>query len=280
MLKLRADPSCNLLRNSVQAMESFDDYLELAHRAANEAGAAILPYFRKASEAQHKGGAHYDPVTAADIAAETRIRAAILSRFPHHGVAGEEFPPANEGAEIVWTVDPIDGTRAFIMGLPVWGTLIGISKSGTPLLGVMDQPFTGERFWNDETASWHREPRGGLMRCQTRTCTNLDDVILTATTPDMFDSLEAQKFEALTQRVRMRRFGGDCYAYAMLALGHIDMVVEASLKAFDIVPLIAIVEKAGGIVTSWDGGSASQGGQVIACGDRALHQAALDILNA
>ncbi len=258
---------------------SFETYLDHAHRMANAAGKAILPHFRNLAEADHKGGDLYDPVTLADREAETAIRAMIERAFPGHGVIGEEFPPRNEGAEHVWIVDPIDGTRAFVMGLPLWGTLIGLNEGGRPVLGVMDQPYTGERVWSDDSASWFRGARGELRRCRTRPCPSLDQATLAATTPDMFNAQEVPRFEALAKAVRMRRFGGDCYAYAMLALGQIDLVVEASLKPFDIAPLIPIIEKAGGIVTAWDGGDAAKGGRVIACGDPALHARALEILN-
>ncbi len=256
---------------------SFDVLLDTAHKLANAASKITLSHFRNHSEAVHKGGALYDPVTAADKAAEIAIRDILAREFPDHGIAGEEFGTLNEGADYVWTLDPIDGTRAFILGLPLWGTLIGLQHEGKPLLGVMDQPFIGERFWNDESTAWYRGPRG-LARCKTRPCTNLAEALLTATSPDMFDGEDEARFDRLAKAVRMRRFGGDCYAYCMLALGQIDIVAEAKLKPFDIIPLVPIVEKAGGLMRDWDGGHELGGGRCIACGDTAVLDAALSFL--
>jgi histidinol phosphatase-like enzyme (inositol monophosphatase family) len=256
---------------------SFDVLLDTAHRLANAASKVTLPYFRNSGDVDHKGGVLFDPVTAADRGAETAIRDILARDFPAHGIVGEEFGIVNEGAEYVWILDPIDGTRAFILGLPLWGTLIGLRHEGKPLLGVMDQPFTGERFWNDSRTTWYRGPKG-LERCKTRTCSDVSQALLTATSPDMFEGEDELRFDRLARAVRMRRFGGDCYAYCMLALGHIDIVAEAKLKPFDIAPLIPLIEKAGGAVTDWDGGSAQSGGHCIAAGDPGLLDAALALL--
>jgi histidinol phosphatase-like enzyme (inositol monophosphatase family) len=257
---------------------SFERLLDMAHMLANSASKVTLSYFRSSIGARHKGGEAFDPVTAADQDAEAAMRDIITCEFPDHGIVGEEFGNVNEGADYVWTLDPIDGTRAFILGLPLWGTLVGLQHQGTPLLGVMDQPFTSERFWNDENAAWYRGPRGGILRCQTRTCPDLAQAYLTASSPDMFDAASEALFNRLAGAVRMRRFGGDCYAYCMLALGQIDIVAEASLKRFDIVPLIPIVGKAGGTVTCWDGGSAAGAGNCVACGDPSLLPSVLEFL--
>jgi myo-inositol-1(or 4)-monophosphatase len=253
--------------------------LDTAHKLANAAGKVTLRHFRTNSAADHKGGALFDPVTAADREAETAMRAILAREWPGHGIAGEEFGSTGEDADYVWTLDPIDGTRAYILGLPVWGTLIGLQHQGKPLLGIMDQPFTGERFWSDERAAWHRGPKG-LVQCKTRACTDLSQAMLGATTPDMFEGEDEVRFNRLAKAVRMRRFGGDCYFYCMLALGYIDIVAEAKLKPFDIVPLIPIVEKAGGTVTRWDSGGAPARGRYIACGDPAILNPALSILTA
>lgn len=256
---------------------SFEVLLDTAHRLANAASKVTLSHFRNNASADHKGGTLFDPVTAADKGAETVVRDILARDFPGHGIVGEEFGSVNEGADYVWTLDPIDGTRAFILGLPLWGTLIGLQYEGKPLLGVMDQPFIGERFWNDERASWYRGPKG-LVRCSTRPCPDLSRALMTATSPDMFEGEDEIRFDRLAKAVRMRRFGGDCYAYCMLSLGQIDMVAEAKLKPFDIVPLIPIIEKAGGVVASWSGGNALSGGSCIACGDPLLLEAALALL--
>ncbi len=236
-----------------------------------------LQHFRKPCIADHKGGNAFDPVTVADRGAESVMRDIIAREFPEHGIAGEEFGNVNEGASFVWTLDPIDGTRSFILGLPLWGTLIGLLHEGKPILGIMDQPFTGERFWSGEQSAWYRGPNG-LMRCKTRACAGLGLAYLAATTPDMFEGNDESGFNRLAKAVRMRRFGGDCYLYCMLALGHIDIVAEAQLKPFDIAPLIPIVEKAGGVVTRWGGEDGSANGRYIACGDPSLLEPALSAL--
>ena len=182
-------------------------------------------------------------------------------------------------AEYCWIVDPIDGTRAYIVGQPLWGTLIGLTHGGAPLLGLMDQPFVGERFFSGERASFLRH--GGTTKpMRTRSCHALRDALLTASSPDLFTTEdERQRFETLARSVRLRRFGGDCYNYCLLALGQIDLVVEAGLQPYDILPLIPIIERAGGIVTTWDGGEASGGGRILAAGNGRLHDAALTVLS-
>lgn len=255
---------------------SFEILLETAHKLANAASKVTLQHFRGAAAADHKGGSAFDPVTQADRGAEAVMREIIAREFPAHGIAGEEFGVVNEGAGYVWSLDPIDGTRSYILGLPLWGTLIGLQHEGKPILGIMDQPFTGERFWSDEKAAWYRGPKG-LQRCKTRACKELGQAYLAATTPDMFGDGDEIRFNRLAEAVRMRRFGGDCYLYCMLALGHIDIVAEARLKPFDIVPLIPIVEKAGGVVSQWGGDAAD--GRYIACGDPGLLEPALAALS-
>jgi histidinol phosphatase-like enzyme (inositol monophosphatase family) len=249
---------------------SFSELLDGAHDLADAAATVTLKHFRCGYTTENKGGGDFDPVTIADRGAEQAMRDIISRKFPEHGIAGEEFENVNENADFVWYLDPIDGTRAFILGLPLWGTLIGLKYMGKPILGLMDQPYTRERFWNDENAAWFRGPNG-LSPCRTRSCPDLSQAYLAATTPDMFRDGDKERFEALAGAVRMRRFGGDCYLYCMLALGHLDIVTEACLKPFDIVPLIPIVEKAGGVVAEW---GAPGGGRYIACGDLGLLEAA------
>ena len=256
---------------------SVEKLLDSAHKLANAAAAVTLMHFRHNAAADDKGGGSFDPVTVADKGAEKVMREILAREFPDHGIVGEEFGTENAGADFVWTLDPIDGTRAFIIGVPLWGTLIGLQHEGRPLIGLMDQPFIGERFWNDERAAWYRGPMG-LQRCQTRRCSRLGDALMTSTSPDMFEGQDEVRFNRLAKAVRMRRFGGDCYAYCMVALGQIDIVAEAQLKPFDIVPLIPIVEKAGGVVRNWDGGPATDAGRCVACGDGALLEPALALL--
>ena len=256
----------------------FQTLLATAHALAVRAGGVILPHFRSAAAVDHKGGSAFDPVTAADREAETMIRGALEATFPEHGIIGEEFGNVRADASYCWIIDPIDGTRAFIMGQPLWGTLIGLTKDGAPLLGLMDQPFTGERFWSEETSAFFRH-EGKTISIRSRKDVGLKDALLASTSIDLFvEEEERERFDALSRAVRLRRFGGDCYNYCLLALGQVDLVVESGLKPFDIVPLIPIMEKAGGIVSTWDGGDPRAGGRILAAGDPKLHQAAVAIL--
>jgi myo-inositol-1(or 4)-monophosphatase len=239
-----------------------------------------LPYFRKSLSVTNKAaGAGFDPVTPADRAAERAIRKAVRTRFPQHGIAGEEYPPVAGAGRYRWLIDPIDGTRAFITGSPLWGTLIGLLDGTEPVLGLMNQPFTGERFWSDGRVSRLRGRDGKTRRLRTRACAHLADATLTSTHPDLFSAAEAPRFKAVKARARMTRFGGDCYGYCLLAAGFVDLILEASLKPYDIVPLIPIIEGAGGRVTTWDGGSPCQGGRIIAAGDARVHKEALALIN-
>jgi histidinol phosphatase-like enzyme (inositol monophosphatase family) len=257
----------------------FAALLATAHALADRAGAVILPHFRTSCAVDHKGGDLFDPVTAADRDAEAAIRASLADAHPAHGILGEEFGALNPDAEYCWVIDPIDGTRSFILGLPLWGTLIGLTRGGSPLLGLMDQPFTGERFWSSETQALFRHG-GATKPMRTRSCAELGGALLATTSTDFFISEdEHQRFGALSRAVRLRRFGGDCYNYCLLAMGQIDLVVEAGLKPFDIVPLIPIVERAGGIVTNWEGSDPREGGRIVAAGDKRIHEAAMKVLS-
>lgn len=254
------------------------DFEAFVERLAGVAGEAVMPFFRTMIGVEDKGGlGRFDPVTAADRAGESAMRQLIKATFPSHGIVGEEFGSENADAEYVWVLDPIDGTRGFITGLPTWGTLIGLLKGGTPVYGTMSQPFTKERFFGDGHSARSRGPLGE-RRLRTRSCANLADAMMSATSPRMFAGDDLAAFERLEGRTRHTRFGGDCYAYCMLAAGQIDLVVEVDLKPYDIVALIPVVEGAGGIVTTWDGGPPAEGGRLIAAGDRRMHAAALEVL--
>jgi myo-inositol-1(or 4)-monophosphatase len=262
---------------------SIASLLATAHDLADAAGATILPHFRTPIPVDNKDAAGFDPVTVADTAAETVMRQLIAERHPDHGVIGEEFAAVESAGAYNWILDPIDGTRAFITGYPLWGTLIGLLDGDRPVIGMMDQPFTHERFWAAPTgrtkSAQYRGPDGKARTIQTRDCPRLGDAILACTTPDMFKTTaQRASFGAVSAAVRMTRFGGDCYAYCMLAAGHVDLVIEASLKAVDIAPLIPIIEAAGGVVTTWSGGPATHGGEVIAAGNAKLHAAARKVL--
>ena len=248
------------------------------HRLADASAETILPLFRAGGVIDNKDEAgRYDPVTEADRGAEAVMRRLIEAQFPEHGIYGEEFPSKPANGPFTWVLDPIDGTRGFIAGVPLWGTLIGITHEGEPLAGMMNQPYTGERFWNSPEGA-HFRGRFGERMMTTRKGGKLGSAILASTAPDMFADDELERFGALSSAVRLTRFGGDCYFYCMLAMGCIDIVAEAGLKPFDIAPLIPIIRAAGGIVTTWDGGDPSQGGRIVACGDPALHEGALKLL--
>jgi myo-inositol-1(or 4)-monophosphatase len=237
-----------------------------------------MPHFRRKIAVENKdarGG--FDPVTAADRAAERVVRKAIRARFPDHGITGEEYGSV-EGSDYRWVIDPIDGTRAFIIGAPMWGTLIGLLADGTPTIGLMSQPFTRERYWSDGKSSRWSGPDGKAKAIRTRPCTRLSSAILTTTHPDLFAGEDAKAFAAVRKIARMTRFGGDCYGYCLLAAGHVDLVIEAGLKPYDIVALIPIIENAGGIVTTWDGRPATDGGRIIAAGDARVHREAMELL--
>jgi len=253
------------------------EYLAFAHCLADAARPEIMRHFRVHSVVEDKadredGG--YSPVTAADRGAEAAMRALIRARYPEHGIMGEEHGHEGTRARLTWVIDPLDGTRAFISGLPLFGTLIALNVDGKPVLGIMDQPVLKERFVGCAGASYL-----GEQRLKTRPCTRLDQATLFCTEPDMFgQARERAAFDAVAGRVRLRRFGGDCYAYCMLALGFVDLVVEGSLKPWDIQALIPIIEGAGGVVTGWDGGPAEAGGLVVAAGDPRLHAKVLPLL--
>ncbi|MCP4070133.1 MAG: histidinol-phosphatase [Hyphomicrobiales bacterium] len=220
----------------------------------------------------------FDPVTIADKAAEKAIREKIKNRFPDHGILGEEYGEENTGAEYCWIIDPIDGTRSYISGLPLWGTLIGLYKNGMPVAGIMHQPFTGERYLSDGTQSVLLH-QGKRQEIHGRKTLSLSDCLMLTTSPKLFEEEELEAYERIENACKLTRYGADCYAYALVASGQVDMVVESKLFIYDIAALIPIVENAGGRVTNWQGGSAARGGQVLACGNVEIHQQAIKLLN-
>ena len=253
--------------------------LATAHSLADRSGDVIRPYFRKAMAVENKAGAGgFDPVTAADKAAERAIRKLLAETHPHHAILGEEYGGSLAAADFTWVIDPIDGTKAFITGMPLWGTLIGLAHAGRAVLGLMDQPFTGERVWAAGGASHWRNPGGTVKRIKTRACLCLEDAMLGTTSPDLLAEDELDAFNTLKARARLTRFGGDCYAYCLLAAGHIDLVVECGLKPHDVMALIPIIEQAGGRITTWTGERPEGGGRILAAGDPRLHEIVLERL--
>ena len=263
------------------ALPSTDFLLELARAAATQ----TLPHFRNrvAVESKFKEGVRFDPVTEADRAAERAMRALITGRYPTHAILGEELGEvmgSGEGSALQWVLDPIDGTKPFICGIPVWGTLVGLKVEGRARMGLMSQPFTGENFWSDGSKAWSQGPVQGLTQLQVRDVGDLANATLHTTSPESFKGPLKNAFARLNDATRFTRYGGECYAYAMLAAGNIDLCVEIGLQPYDIVPMIPIIEAAGGVVTCFDGSRAEGGGNVLASATPRLHEAALRLLNA
>ncbi|MDC9824987.1 histidinol-phosphatase [Devosia sp. ZB163] len=246
--------------------------------AAEIAASHTLPRFRSGLAVDNKLADGFDPVTEADREAELAIRALLEERFPDHAIIGEEWDDKAGAGRFAWIIDPIDGTRAFITGVPVWGTLIGLTVDGKAAAGLMAQPFTGEIYLSlPGEASYYRgfdkEP------LKTSKVTELKGAKLTTTSPDLFerDGL-LESWSRMRKSVLTTRYGLDCYGYALMAAGHIDLVVEAGLKDVDICPLIPLIENAGGVITTWDGGRAEQGGNCVAAATPELHAAAMALL--
>jgi myo-inositol-1(or 4)-monophosphatase len=255
------------------------DFAVFVDELAAVSGETIRPFFRSALGVENKsrsGG--FDPVTAADRAAEAAMRALINRTFPEHGVVGEELGADRPGAEYVWVLDPIDGTKSFICGLPAWGTLIALTRRGEPIYGMMHQPFTREHFSGDGHGARYRGPAGDRA-LQVRPCAELSDAIMLTTSPLLMNEADRQAFRRVEEAVRLSRYGGDCYAYCVLAAGHVDLLIETELKPHDVLALIPIIEGAGGIMTTWDDGRPHNGGRIIAAGDRRVHAQAMALLN-
>ncbi len=247
---------------------------EFMRRIARAAAAETLPRFRQQGAVANKEEGGFDPVTEADREAERAIRAVIKAEFPDHGILGEEHGSENDGASHVWVIDPIDGTRAFISGLPVWGTLVGLTVGGEAVAGLMSQPFTGELFYADARGAFYEGP-GGNRRLSTRKTRSLAEATLFTTTPALFKGAARNRYDELERTVRLARYGTDCYAFAMIAAGTVDIVADPGLQSYDIVGLIPIIEQAGGVVTTFEGGPAEPGGDILAAATPELHAAAM-----
>lgn len=244
----------------------------------NEAAAAVtLPLFRTGLAVDNKAGeGQFDPVTAADKGAEAAIRKLIAARFPEHGVIGEEYGEDRPDAEFVWVLDPVDGTRAFVSGIPLWAHLIGLRYQGQPLLGVIGQPYLRETFLGTPSGSRLIHP-DGVKPLKVRECARLTQATLAATDPvACFTASEQGAWSQVRATAKLTRLGGDAYIFALVALGGIDIVVESGLKTWDIDPVIPVIENAGGLVTNWRGETLGRnGGQVVAVGDRRVLDEAL-----
>lgn len=258
--------------------EHREEFLQFAVQAAVEAGAATLPYFRTETVVENKlDGSGFDPVTDADRGAEKVLRERIRTAYPTHGICGEEFG-VEAGNGLTWVIDPIDGTRAFMSGMVHWGLLLGLFDGERPVIGVMYQPYTEEIWCGDGHRAEFR--RGTSVRpLQTRGCTEVSDAVLATTSPVYFKGAEKSGFERLEAAVKLSRYGGDCYLYAMLAMGYVDLATDAMLNSYDIQGLIPIIEGAGGVVSTYAGGNPSMGGTILAAGNRTLHERALEVLS-
>jgi len=259
--------------------KDINEHLKIARALAEEAGPISLEYFRQPHDVENKlEGGYFDPVTAADKRIEEKLREGLLREFPGYAIMGEEF--GSEGdSDFKWVIDPIDGTRAFISGVPAWGVLLGLMEGDECLGGLMHQPFLGETYLGDADGAWLYN-KEGRTKLQSRQDATLSDSILYCTHPFMFDQHESrQRFVELSMRCRLQRYGGDCYSYCLLAHGCVDIVVEGLLQPYDIIPLIPIITASGGVVTNLAGEVPLSGGTVVAAANPALHAEVLTFMN-
>jgi len=254
------------------------ELIKLAHDLADVAREKTLEYFRNSKlDTENKDQEGFDPVTIADRAAEAAMRTLIESRRPGDSIIGEEYGEKKGSSGLTWVLDPIDGTRGYISGTPTWGTLISLNESGRSIFGIIDQPYIGERFTGGVGHASFKGPLGKRF-LKTSQIKVLSEAIIFSTDPYSGSEVEIKGFNDISNMCRLTRFGMDCYAYGLLALGHIDLVVEVGLKPYDIQSPIAVVKAAGGYVTDWRGGHAEEGGRVLASSTHELHLSALNVL--
>ncbi|NVK41047.1 MAG: histidinol-phosphatase [Oceanospirillaceae bacterium] len=248
---------------------------ELAHKMADRARSILQPYFRTRIQIQDK--ADTSPVTVADRETETALREMLQHHFPGHNIIGEEHEQIQQGGSFTWVIDPIDGTKSFISGMPTFGTLISLQEADQPILGLIDIPISDER--------WEAQRGCGALyngrSCHTSGVTELRDAILYCTEPDPFSPGQLERFNQLARRVKLRRFGGDCYLAGLLASGHIDLLVEANLKIYDVMAMVTVIEEAGGRISDWQGqpvAGPDWDGSLLASATPQLHRQALAVL--
>jgi len=257
-----------------------DELVSTAHELADVARVATLSHFRSRDlAADTKETERFDPVTAADRLSEERMRAVLARRRPDDGILGEEYGPVAGSSGLTWVLDPIDGTRGYLSGTPTWGVLISVRDEAGPIYGIIDQPYIGERFEGGLGRARVVGPMGEAVLA-TRAPRPLSQAILFTTFPEVGTPDEGAAFRRVAPKARLVRYGTDCYAYALIAAGQIDLVIEAGLQAYDVQAPIAVIEAAGGIVTDWQGRPAHQGGQILAAANAAIHAEALALLNA
>lgn len=256
-----------------------NELVNVANELADAARIVTLKYFRSPSlKADNKLEDGFDPVTVADREAEIAIREILAKRRPNDAILGEEFGNKSGTSGLTWVIDPIDGTRAFISGVPSWGVLIGLDAGNGPVIGVIDQPYIGERFIG-AFGQAHLNTIKDSQAISSSNCETLGEATLMTTFPEIGSIAERSGFEAVRDKVKLTRYGLDCYAYALLAMGQVDLVIEAELNAYDVQGPIGVIEAAGGIVTDWQGGPAHNGGRLVAAGNSVLHAQALQILS-
>jgi myo-inositol-1(or 4)-monophosphatase len=262
-------------------MTSTPDWTELtafARHLAQESARAILPYFRNANQIDIKPGIVWDPVTEADRAGERVMRALIEQHYPDHGIQGEEYGVREGKGRFNWILDPVDGTRAFICGMPTWTTLIGLNDEGVPRVGLMNQPYVGECFFGNPEGAWC-DYRGELRKLQTKPRRPLKEVIFGTTAPELYrDDTEKRILAALSRSTRLTRYGGDAYFFCLVAAGQMDLAVDAHMMPYDIAPLLPIIEGAGGAALTWERTPAAAGGDVAAASCRELLDEVLNLV--
>ncbi len=273
--------SCSFQQSKDEQMSIELPDIHFFHQLADKAESETMSRFRAPVDlhiqSKEKAGLRFDPVTDADREAERVMRALITEHYPDHQICGEEFGLTGQGPW-QWVLDPVDGTRPFLCGLPVWGTLIGLYYNNRAQMGMMAQPVTAERFWADGKSAWYQGP-AGKQQLRSKQQIKLSDAILHTTSPEPIARNPQIRFDLLNEQCLMTRYGGECYAMAMLAAGHIDICLEYSLQPYDIAAFIPIIEQAGGCVTLLDGSRAEAGGAVVASANPKLHEQVLSILN-
>ncbi len=255
------------------------DIVRTAHALADAARSEILPFFRMAGGliVENKETINFDPVTVADRAAERKMREILADLRPDDAIIGEEFGATTGTTGLAWVLDPIDGTRGFMSGTPTWGVLIAVGHEAGPEFGIIDQPYTGERFWGGFGTSGMTGPMGDKP-LGTRATAALNEATLFTTFPEIGTEAERHAFQSVAERVRLTRYGTDCYAYALLAAGQIDLVIEAGLYPYDVQAPIGVIQAAGVIDTDWSGRPVHMGGRTLAAANADLHRAALELL--
>ncbi len=257
----------------------FDrDIRRVAHLMADAARIAILPFFRQVSlPTDNKLSQGYDPVTEADRAAERAMRGILAQERPDDAILGEEYGAEAGTSGLTWVLDPIDGTRGFVSGTPTWGVLIALSDAAGPFYGIIDQPYIGERYEGAPDGARMTGPQG-QQALATLPPRDLSQAIVFTTFPEVGSAADRAGFEAVAGKAQLTRYGMDCYAYALVAAGQVDLVIESMLNPYDIQAPIAVIQAAGGVVTDWQGGPAHQGGRVVAAANATIHAQALAIL--